>query len=218
MDAQLGRLLDGLQERGLLENSILMVTSDHGELLDQKSPNFSHGVTVFQAESRAICMLRLSGQGASKGRIAGVVSTIDLLPSLLDLLGIPIPSGVEGESIPLDGAPSRVRFGEASQPDHPKSADTGGVNRNNAHYVRDRHHKFIRIPHLERERLFDLSSDPGETKDLLADPTPQHAERARRLGALLTQWRLGSVTLPTRYIRGEKNDTEERLRALGYVE
>ena len=219
MDSQIGRLLEGLDSRGLLEHSILLVVSDHGELLDDKSPNFSHGVTVFQQESHVICMLRVGEAGAPARRVEGVVSTIDLLPTVLDILGLPVPNGVEGKTIPLThAAGARTVFGEASQPGREKTADSGWFNRQNAQYARDTHYKLIRIPHSNREHLYSLSLDPGEKSDLLTSPSREHLEVAEGLRALLRRWNSTGNALPTRYIKGERNDTAERLRALGYVE
>ena len=96
VDTHVGRILDALRECGLEDNTIVVYTSDHGDMMG------SHGLvakcTQYQEAVRVPLMLRVPWLRQAPRRVAGPVSQIDLVPTLLDLLGQPAPSGLTGRS------------------------------------------------------------------------------------------------------------------------
>jgi arylsulfatase A-like enzyme len=222
LDLHVGRLLDDLRRRGVLEQALVVVVSDHGESFWAHSEQFDHGLTVYQPAVRAICMARLPGSAGVGAQVDEVVANIDILPTVLGFLGLEIPKGIDGEPIPLPPAPgslpSRVRFGEASKPHRGVETDPLWVNSRKARYVRDGRFKFIQTPFLGTEELYDLAADPHEQTNLLADASPQMLAVADRLRQALEAWTASASPLPSKFEPSQREETIERLRALGYLE
>jgi arylsulfatase A-like enzyme len=117
-DDRLGEILDGLARRGLADSTLVVVTSDHGEeFLDHGS--VFHGYTLYEEQLRVPLVLR-DPRGPGGLRIEATTRHVDLLPTLLDLLGVEAPPGLQGTSlVPLlgggDAPPSEPSvFAEAS--------------------------------------------------------------------------------------------------------
>jgi len=222
MDFHIGRLFDELRRLGILDESILLVTSDHGEsFLEHRRP-FSHGFSVYQTTMHSVGVIRLPGGEGGGRRIEEPVSNIDLLPTLLNILGIPPPPGIDGEAIPLgvtdDALPQRMRFGQATRPRKRYETDPRWMNILKARYIRSGRYKFIQTPYLGTEELYDLESDPSEQKNLLQDASPETLEIAARLRADLTAWAESADPLLTRFAPSQTDETRERLKSLGYID
>ncbi len=95
-DRQLGRLLEALGDRDLTERSLVALTSDHGESLGEEGL-VSHG-HLHDSNLLVPWILALPGNREAGKRIPTQVSLVDLVPTLLDLLGLPVPGGVDGRS------------------------------------------------------------------------------------------------------------------------
>jgi len=221
MDEHIGRLLAYLRRRGILDDSLLIVTSDHGENLWDHFRNWDHGNTVYQSTMDAVCMIRLPG-GAGGGQMVGDgASSIDVLPTILQFLGLRVPPEVEGRSVDISGtnisAPPRARFGQATKPQEPVETDPRWHNIRKAACVRDGALKYIETPHEEHEELYDLSSDPQERENLLIDPSPKQEAAAARLRGRLRDWVDSAAPLSSEFVRKDRDDTIRRLESLGYL-
>jgi arylsulfatase A-like enzyme len=221
MDHHVGRLLDGLRERGILDEALLVVTSDHGENFWEHGAVFDHGWTTYQTTMRGVGIIRLPGAGLAGSRIGGVAASIDVLPTVLAQLGIPAPDGIDGEAIdlarsvaePLD----RVRFGQATKPWQAVETDPRWTNMAKARCVRAGKYKLVQVPYAGLEELYDLEADPAEEVDLLADPATAAGTPAGRLREELEAWAASARPLPSRFDPSQRDETIERLRALGYL-
>jgi arylsulfatase A-like enzyme len=221
MDHHVGRLLDGLRERGILDDALLVVTSDHGENFWEQGAVFDHGWSTYQTTMRSVGIIRLPGARLAGTRIRGVAASIDVLPTVLAHLGIPEPDGIDGEAIdlarsiakPLD----RVRFGQATKPWQMVETDPRWENMTKARCVRAGKYKLVQVPYAGREELYDLEADPAEEVDLLADPMTAAGTPARRLREKLEAWAASARPLPSRFEPSQRDETIERLRALGYL-
>jgi arylsulfatase A-like enzyme len=222
MDFHIGRLFDELRRLGILDEAILLVTSDHGESFMEHQRHFSHGYSVYQTTMHSVGVIRLPGGEGGDRRIEEPVSNIDLLPTLLDILGISPPPGIDGEAIPLgvtdDALPQRTRFGQATRPRKRYETDPRWMNILKARYIRSGRHKFIQTSYLETEELYDLESDPSEQWNLLQDASQETLEIAARLRAELTAWAESADPLPTQFDESQREETRERLRSLGYID
>ena len=96
VDTHVGAILDTLDDCGLRDNTIVVYTSDHGDMMG--SHRLLAKCVMFEEAVRVPLLLRLPGQGDGR-RVTGPVSQIDLVPTLLDLMGEPIPDHLEGQSI-----------------------------------------------------------------------------------------------------------------------
>ena len=229
-DRWLGELVDFLRDRDLDERTILVVTSDHGEQLgdDGRPAPYGdgfynvHGHTLFEEMTRVPLIIRLPGQREGR-RLSTVTASIDVLPTLLDLLGLPIPPEVQGRSLrPLWEDPDAWEPGAALSESLSESNEIKGLRddrykllvRLDAETVRESGRSYL--PPGAPASLFDLARDPGERVDLLAPPADEGAEeRAREMTAELRR----RLTVVGHAEEGELSpEALEGLRALGYVE
>ncbi|MBN2446861.1 MAG: sulfatase [Phycisphaerae bacterium] len=220
MDAEIGRLLKGLRAADILDNAILVLVSDHGEnLCDGHGLAINHGWTVYDTEANIVCIIRLP-KGELGGAVCeGVISNTDIMPTLAAYLGLPLTSRVDGEAMDLAHldqlSTNRTRFAEATKPWENVEAGAVWLNARKAHCVRRGPLKYINTPYLDTEELYDLSSDPHELHNLIAD-----SARANDVGALraaLRDWSASAAPLPMRFESAQKSDTMRRLRSLGYL-
>jgi arylsulfatase A-like enzyme len=221
MDRNLGRLLEALNAPGLAERTVVCIVADHGESFTEHGYLFNHGEYVYDATSRVPWMIRWpegAGPAVVPGRVVDrPVSSVDLFPTLLDLLDVEIPEEAQGQSVlPLvDGSSTeeRVIFAEATKPW--PSVERGlppGSWRNElkAKSVRQGRWKFVWTPWRRTEELYDLETDPRETHDLLRE----HPEVAEPLRERLKSWASGETAAESD--EGIDDDLRERLRSLGY--
>lgn len=174
IDHQLRVVIGTLREEGLLDETILLFTSDHGDMLGQ------HGLwakRLFYEESARVPMILVGtaqqcedgtvGHGRVDDRLVGWQ---DVMPTLLELAGVPVPDTVQGLS--MTGPRRREQlYGEV------------GEGREATRMMHDGRHKLIYYPVGHRVHLFDLEEDPGEYADLSASPA--HGQVRARLEAAL---------------------------------
>lgn len=98
-DASLQILLDGLLARGLVENSLLILGSDHGECLGEDGATVQHPSTAFNDEVMHVPLI-MAGQGLPAGqRVSALTENVDIIPTLLDLLNLGTEAGIDGETL-----------------------------------------------------------------------------------------------------------------------
>jgi arylsulfatase A-like enzyme len=210
LDRRLRRVFRRLRTRGLLEHAIVVVTADHGEEFGEHG-EFQHGRTLYQESVRI--PLIMVGPGLPAGRVVDQpVSIVDVAPTILDLVGLPVEPRFEGRSLLASvdgGAPVDVLL---------ELLPTGSaldVRRHAAGLVSGT------LALLEPSRpgagdeVFDLTHDPGE-RDL--DP-PALLESAAGLRARLVARQRELATRAGRTETAPVDSTmRERLRALGYAD
>lgn len=206
VDEQIGRILDHLRARGLDRSTLVLVTSDHGEgFLDHD--DWGHGRNLHEEIIRIPMILH--GPGVRRGHEAGQVSLLDVMPTILEWAGLPVPQRAQGSSL-LRAVGAREAFGD-------KGHAKGGARKL---FLRGGLGRYKLILWLDpaadrviREEWYDLASDPGERRQ--ASPAPDQAEAMRRKA--LARWRAA------RRLGGEgagvslSPEEVEQLKALGYV-
>lgn len=183
-DHQIGRLLEALDDRGLLENALIVFTADHGENLGEDGLYFEHGDSVHDRALRV--PLGFSGPGIASGRIdRGLAGLIDVAPTVLDLLGLPF-DGLDGvslrsrlavdEGVHGDGVTTRrAIYTEAGTNFCSNSARKIGIGRmEGRHCVHGPRHTLCRSPAGELT-VFDRENDP-----LLEAPLAEVGEELER--------------------------------------
>lgn len=107
LDAELGRLLDALESEGLIDDTVVVFLTDHGEQFDEHQKIF-HGKSLYAEELAGVASFR--GPGIEPGSIATLTTHADVLPTLLAMTGWPAPEGVTGASV-ADLDEDRATFG-----------------------------------------------------------------------------------------------------------
>jgi arylsulfatase A-like enzyme len=221
-DERLGLLLERLEERHLLDRTLVVVTADHGEELWDNGL-WGHGRAMLEHQSRVPLIVHLpptmqDALGLPRGAsvIRQQVRLVDLYPTLLDLLGVPLDHEVQGRSLrPLlagERMPPANAFSE--------SVYWGPVE---VKALRGERFKYLRgIPkkpgdpeHEGWEVVFDLESDPGETTDV----KNAHERVLRRLAAEVDFILRGGATPQEDAVPEDLDpELEKQLRALGYIQ
>jgi len=160
VDRAIGRLLEGLSERGLDEETLLVVTADHGENLDDHAPFFDHRDVLFDSLVRVPLLVRAPRKPAQVTLPdPGQVALMALLPTVLDLLGAAPPGEFQIGSFADRLAPSERR--PAAGPPGPVFLDSG-LQENPHKAVREGRWKLTLELRSRTYRLFDLEEDPQE--------------------------------------------------------
>jgi arylsulfatase A-like enzyme/Flp pilus assembly protein TadD len=203
-DQVVGRLVAWLQESGTWDRTVLVLVGDHGESLGEHG-EATHTFFVYDATQHVPLIVRTPW--GDRGRSAAQVSTVDIVPTVLDLLGLPAQDGLDGRSLaPLVLDPRSERPGLAYSETYFPRFHYGWQHLRS---VRDGAWKLIDAP---RPELYDVRGDPGETTNVY-DEHREIAEGLReRLGEMAGD---GSQAAPD----NETLDPEtlERLAALGYL-
>ncbi len=222
LDAQVGRLLDGLASRGILEDTVIIITGDHGETFWEHGDFWHHGAWVYQTNVHVPFIVSLP-DGRGKGeRVSTPVSGVDVFPMLLELLEIPLPEEVAGVSLAaaFDSKPvptRRALFSEATQPSKRLPGGFIWENQLKAKCIRQGRWKLIEAPYLQYRELYDLKADPGEHNNLLLDMSPETRRVAERLLKSLDEWRRVQDPRPSSFKSTQMQNIQKRLQGLGYV-
>src|SRR5262249_19270471 len=173
LDEQLGKLLDELGRRGILDRTWLIVTSDHGESFGEHAGVFCHGTSLYQTELHVPLLIVPPGGGVAKA-VAETVSLRDLAATIADLAGLSAGSPFPARSLVrhFGGAPPPAPRERASPypalaevvPEDPRERDAWGIPRRlwPLGALRDGDWSYIRRDVDAREELFRLSEDAGE--------------------------------------------------------
>lgn len=209
-DSLIGEFRAALEERGLFDGSVIVLTSDHGEGLGDHGESY-HGFFVYDSTVHVPLIVRLPG-GTERGRVVGdAVSHVDIAPTLIELLDLDRAGPGQGRSLlpDMQGLPNplaeRGVYAESFYAlDHYGWAPLRSL--------RTAEHKYIEAPDPE---LYALLEDPGELANVLLeqrDLSRRLREEALELGAELDRAAPSSSVEPDL-----DEDTLAQLRALGYL-
>ena len=226
-DSQVARLLEALDALGFRRNTLIVYLSDHGESLGEHGEP-THGIFLYGA-TLDVPLIIAPPPGAVLGspalplvgrRVRGLARLVDVTPTVLDLVGLPVPSGLDGVSLlPLVAHESHSEVG--SPPTDTSEALAGPVSYAETYYPRFHYNwselvaveterwKFVRAP---RPELYDLQEDPKQLHDIAAEYPRVAATLARHLEQMNLQ-KPGEEPAPAAL----DPDARARLHALGYV-
>jgi len=201
-DSLIGQLLDGLDELGVLEQTIILVTGDHGEgLNDHDEPG--HGLFLYDPTVLVPLILRLPGQDPAGLEVEQQVRLIDIAPTLLELTDLPIPAAYHGASLTPFLAGEGVSRPAYSETFFPRLH----FGWQELYALRSDNYKYILAP---RPELYFIDADPDEATNLV-DIQPA---RAAAMRAELEELRGVSTDVHA----GEmSSEAMQRLRSLGYI-
>ncbi len=207
VDYYIGTIINKLKDLGIYDKTLLIVTGDHGEGLKEHFEK-SHGYFVYHDTLHVPLVIKVPGGPAGR-KINEVVGLVDIVPTICGLLGIELPSQVQG--MDLSGhffeseAPSRKRYlyFESLLPTKYDFGPFTGVVDNRWKYI-----------HTSKPELYDLVEDPGETKNLIEDQVQRVGIIQKQLKMILENNEFKDV------LAGDVNpsaETLKRLESLGYV-
>lgn len=237
VDVHVGRILDELTTLGMLNDTVVVLTADHGESLGEHEYFFQHGWYLYDDCLKVPLLFRVPGQEGGLGVAAGV-SLVDLLPTILDIAGIAVPPQIEGSSLvgwhsDMEGraAYSQTYYGNQltsltvdglkvvyTPPPPDPSKDDRKVDGWKDYW-----------PDETRFEFYDLAADPGELNDLAASGGAEFSELRQQLTMWLNvqnsrhQDLMNTLRRSLKYgkqVRKLERDVrfEEQLRALGYLD
>jgi arylsulfatase A-like enzyme/Tfp pilus assembly protein PilF len=206
-DAQVGRLIGFLKARGLYQNTIIVLSGDHGESLGEHGEK-THGFFIYNATLHVPVIIRLPGGAAAK-TVPELISLADLMPTVLQALKVDVPAQVQGRNLlplmtPKNEEEARSLYAETFLPRlHFNWSELRAVETENYH--------FIDAPKPE---LYDLKKDPGEIQNLYPQKKAVAEEMRAKLATLIREYSAGQEL-------AEKTGLDpalmERLKSLGYA-
>ena len=186
IDEQVGNILAALDAKGILDDSVVIFTSDHGDALGDHG--HSQKWTMYDIITRVPCVVWSPGRFAGGVQRDELCSWMDLGPTILELAGAQIPANFEAESL-LPALESDEWAGrEYVFAEHARD----GILQGTAYMsmVRSRDWKLVHFVDSAEGQLFDLADDPGEIHNLW--DVPEHAAKKNELLRVLLEWRIRS--------------------------
>jgi arylsulfatase A-like enzyme len=213
VDDALRDLRGSLERLGIADKTVLVVTSDHGDEFFEHGRK-GHHRTLYEEIVRVPLIVYVPGKSARTPIVEMETAISDVMPTILGLTGTPMVDGVEGEDL------SAIAYGDRSQWNRRTLAELYRNDSMNAQVAyRDADRKLIHHLNDRKAELFDTNEDPDETSPLAADRSPDS------LAALLADemnetWEIFSDRIRAQGVNTLRMDaeTEEKLRALGYIE
>jgi arylsulfatase A-like enzyme len=205
IDAQIGQLLDILERRGLLDRTVVVVVGDHGESLGDHG-EWTHGLFVYESVLHVPLMIRAPHSALRGRRVSGLTRSVDVMPTVLELLGVRHDAPMDGESL--------LPFVAGARPDLDAYAENLYPNLrfgwSTVRALRSGRFKVIDTP---RPELYDLRHDPDEHQNLfdsrrdVAEAMLQRLRRDEYMSADARGPEPGAID----------PELQKRLGALGYV-
>lgn len=190
IDDQVGRVLQALEATGRADDTILIFTADHGDMMGGHGMVWKSTSAFYEEVTRIPLLIRYPRR--VKPRRSNMAACLtDIMPTILELLGRPVPEHVQGQSLApfltgeRDDAEGRpFSFSERVQR-HPKGLRELGPETTGSFMIRGEGWKYIRYAQ-GNEYLYHLAEDPGETTNLAGEA--QYAERKAELGGEMDEW------------------------------
>lgn len=215
VDRQIGRLIDRLRNEKLLDDTILVLTSDHGESLGEHG-EATHALFIYESTIHVPLIVRYPHRLRAGTVYGGAVGGVDLMPTILGLAGL-TPNDTQGVDLSTAMAggaepPARSPYSESVHPE----LEFGMAP---LHGLRSEQWTYIRAPRAE---LYDRAADPGELRNLLEDSAAvSQGARAQALAldtALVAVFEDSKRFGMTSDVQPIDDETAEMLQALGYMD
>jgi arylsulfatase A-like enzyme len=221
VDDNLGRLFAVLRDLGIYEKSLIVITSDHGEAFGEHKL-WGHGASIYQNQIRVPLIINFPGTIPGGVVVDEAVSSVDVAPTILDIVGIPRPSEMEGRSL-LGLMIGEKRFARYGEPIHLDQFSARSDNRLEG-VIADGSWKYVRtdrsatrnIEKFGPEELFHLESDPWEQYNLI-EREPAVLDRLRSDVDAFSK-RVGKKAIQRSKAEDVDSETLEQLKALGYTD
>ncbi len=210
-DESLGTILAELKEAGVYDRTIVVMTSDHGEGRDEHH-EATHAYLAYGTTLHVPLIVKAPGIGNGR-RIDQSVGTVDIVPTVLDLVGVDGPPELQGRSLA-----GLIRDGETEDGEAPPLYYSESISPRLSHGVAELRVLYdwpLKYIYGPRPELFDVTADPGELDDLVAS----RPEDSRRMEAALATFIHERANAEAANAAHEVDEaTRARLEALGYLD
>ncbi len=210
VDRELGRIINALEKYGLRSNTLIVVTSDHGESLDEHGEH-THGMFLYNATQHVPLIMSLEGKIAPNKRIEEKVSLMDVMPTVHDIAGISVPESVQGKSL------TELIFSEGAEYERdPIIMETHlpwykhGFSP--SHAIISDGYKYIKSP---RPELYNLASDPDELDNIIESQPSLASELSEALKKTRARYAASALKSSAKIYVTKKS--RRRLESLGYM-
>lgn len=209
VDELIGKVLDKLIEKDVLEKTLIVIVGDHGESLGQHKEN-AHGFFIYNAATSVPLIIHFPSQNLKAKKVDARVETVDIMPTLLQILGLPLPGEVQGKSLlPLildrNSKQERFAYSESYYPRY--------------HYgwselksLQNSRYKYIQAP---RPELYDILNDPNELTNIYRQEIRIGKQFEEKLNNLLEK--MSAEGIEEKGPQKLDEEAMEKLMALGYV-
>ena len=203
-DEIVGQLLDSLRRNNLYDPATIVLLSDHGEGLGDHGED-EHGIFLYRETIRIPLVIKLAGSRGGNRRVSSPVQQIDLVPTILDLVGLDVPRNLRGRVLRpiLDGTGPVARTGIYSESLSPRYH----FGWSELYALTDDRYRFIRAP---RNELYDVAKDPGERRSIASERPEVHDAMRAALEHLIAN---AAIDAPS----AVSDSDRQKLAALGYV-
>jgi arylsulfatase A-like enzyme len=208
-DEWVRKLIEYIEKRSA--DTLFVITADHGEAFGEHG-EMQHGNSLYEEEIRIPLLFYRPGRDLD-ATIDRPVESIDITPTLLDLLGIPVPAQMKGRNLFQEGASASAVYSGGA---HGRAMLVDGGYKYYRHKRLGRQQSYSRVtPSAElpfREELYDLRTDPDEKKNLIEElPDVGQSMRAKVEAHVASRPTRSATTAPV------DEETRRELRALGYL-
>jgi arylsulfatase A-like enzyme len=227
LDDIIKRLFDHLKQLDLYQDTLVIFLSDHGEQF-QEHGHLQHGKSLYQEDIHVPLIMKLPSDGPQPGiRVPGIVSSIDIFPTILDLIKVLPPDSIQGKSLtPLFRQKS---FGDNTVISELNVYGKIAIRKGRYKYIYTdpkiiaetrKNPRFLKTRAKPFEELYDLETNPAETRNLsgarpdLLDIYRRHRDKFMDLALRFRQSKFGEKDA-NRFVLDAKS--REQLRALGYL-
>ncbi|HIJ70826.1 MAG TPA: sulfatase [Planctomycetes bacterium] len=206
-DDHFNRLLEALKKMGKFERSLIIFTSDHGEGMGEHDYYFAHGDNLYNILTHVPLIIKFGRE--LTGIRKDFVQHIDIVPTVLKILGIETKYRFRGDDLRRESSTEREIFAEMISSTNKYETKTsivlGGL-------------KLIHTPVYKQYELFNLIDDPYEERNLIDDP--KYRQRSDDLTARLNRIPKGRLLELRKGSKRRKitNEVKEKLKSLGYVQ
>jgi arylsulfatase A-like enzyme len=181
IDFEIGRVLDALDSAGLRENTVVIHTADHGDMTGSHGGQFNKGPLMYDEVCRVPLIVR-DPRSSARGVYRAPVGSPALMPTILDLAGVPVPPGLHVSSlVPAIGQPGTAPRGGAAHAEY--HGDEWGLY--SMRMIRTETAKYVYSPH-GMDEFYDLGDDPFERDNRINDPA--YDARRKDLRGRLLRW------------------------------
>ena len=210
LDKKVGKILDNLKDRGLYDNSLIIITSDHGESFGEHNLML-HGISLYEDNLHVPLLVKYPSGNTPAGTQEHPVSLTGIMPTVLSYLSIPVPRDVQG--VPFDDQGGQTILAQNYTSAHNKGQHQF---RSDMVSLQWGDYKYIRFVQMQ-DQLFNLRKDPEERHDIMdTEGVPTEAMQ-NALNGFINKF--SSPNLEDEAEKAEMDKaTLENLKSLGYLD